>query len=46
MTREYIVDALTRAKEAGVKNILALRGDPPHGKDDWVPVENGFTNAT
>jgi len=46
MTREYIIDALTRAKEAGVKNILALRGDPPHGKEDWVAVENGFTNAT
>lgn len=46
MTREYIIDALTRAKEAGVRNVLALRGDPPHGKDDWVPVENGFSNAT
>ena len=46
MTREYIIDALDRAKEAGIRNILALRGDPPHGQADWEPVENGFSNAT
>ena len=46
MTREYIIDALDRAKEYGIRNILALRGDPPFGQADWTPVENGFTNAT
>ena len=32
---EEIKDALNRAREAGIKNILALRGDPAKGK---VPV--------
>ena len=45
MTREYIISALDRAKAAGVRNILALRGDPPFGVKDWTPVENGFSNA-
>ena len=38
MTLDYIIDALDRAKQAGVKNILALRGDPPFGVTDWTPV--------
>jgi len=25
--------------------LLALRGDPPKGKTDWVPIENGFNYA-
>jgi methylenetetrahydrofolate reductase (NADPH) len=32
MTREYIIDALDKAKAAGVRNVLALRGDPPFGQ--------------
>ena len=46
MTRDYIISALDRAKEAGIKNILALRGDPPFGQEEWEPVDNGFTYAT
>jgi len=46
MTRDYIIEALDKAKAAGVRNILALRGDPPFGQQDWTPVENGFHNAT
>lgn len=30
------------AKARGVKNILALRGDPPGGTGEWVPTEGGF----
>lgn len=26
----------------GIKNLLALRGDPPRGATDWIPIENGF----
>jgi methylenetetrahydrofolate reductase (NADPH) len=45
LTRERIVEALDRAKGYGIKNILALRGDPPSGVDNWVAVENGFSYA-
>jgi methylenetetrahydrofolate reductase (NADPH) len=45
MTREYIISALDRAKDAGIRNILALRGDPPFGVKEWTAVENGFSNA-
>jgi len=30
------------AKARGVKNILALRGDPPGGTGEWVATEGGF----
>jgi methylenetetrahydrofolate reductase (NADPH) len=33
---------LQEAKLSGCRNILALRGDPPAGKDDWEAVEGGF----
>lgn len=45
MTREKVVESLDRAKELGIRNLLALRGDPPRGSTDWVPIENGFNYA-
>ncbi|KAJ3224928.1 hypothetical protein HK099_007648 [Clydaea vesicula] len=33
------------AKNCGIKNILALRGDPPRGQANWVKVETGFAYA-
>ncbi|CAG8659558.1 10080_t:CDS:2, partial [Acaulospora morrowiae] len=33
------------AKECGCQNILALRGDPPRGQENWEACENGFSNA-
>lgn len=44
MPREEIDNALTRAKAAGIQNILALRGDPPRG-EEWKQIEGGFANA-
>lgn len=44
-SREEIKNLLNRLSEAGVKNILALRGDPPKGQTDFVPHPDGFTNA-
>ena len=46
MTKEAVIEALDTAKEYGIRNILALRGDPPHGVENWTPVENGFPYAT
>lgn len=45
MPRESIKDALEAAKEAGIKNILALRGDPPQGQDVWEQSDGGFEHA-
>lgn len=33
------------AKQAGCQNILALRGDPPHGQSNWTPPPGGFSKA-
>lgn len=30
------------AKDHGCRNVLALRGDPPTGKDQWEAIEGGF----
>ena len=29
----------------GIKNLLALRGDPPRGSNEWVSTPNGFNYA-
>lgn len=41
-TREQIADVLREARERGIRNILALRGDPPGGTGPWVPTPGGF----
>ena len=45
MDRKKIDDALKATKENNIRNILALRGDPPIGQKDWTPVESGFSCA-
>ncbi|KAI3662610.1 hypothetical protein MP638_000720 [Amoeboaphelidium occidentale] len=45
MPKEKIDLALKEAKDAGIQNILALRGDPPRGQTEWVQCDSGFSNA-
>lgn len=38
-------EALADAKSKGIRNIVALRGDPPKGQEKWEAVEGGFNCA-
>ena len=44
-TREEIRTILTRYQPQGVENVLALRGDPPKGRPDFVHPADGFPYA-
>ncbi|KAG2722374.1 hypothetical protein I3843_02G109200 [Carya illinoinensis] len=37
--------ALATIKSNGLQNVLALRGDPPHGQGKFVQIEGGFACA-
>ena len=45
-SKEEIHDVLTRLAEAGVENVLALRGDPPRGETTFTPHPEGFRFAS
>ncbi|KAK7056405.1 methylenetetrahydrofolate reductase (NAD(P)H) met13 [Paramarasmius palmivorus] len=45
MPKEKVDIALREAKKSGCRNVLALRGDPPMGKDEWEAVEGGFVHG-
>ena len=45
-TRDEVHDVLDRLDQAGVENVIALRGDPPRGQENFVPAEGGFGHAT
>ncbi len=45
-SKEEVHGVLERLDEAGVENIIALRGDPPRRQTDFVPAEGGFNHAT
>ena len=36
---------MRRAADAGIENVVALRGDPPRGDDKFRPVPGGFSYA-
>jgi methylenetetrahydrofolate reductase (NADPH) len=44
-TRQELKDWLDTAAAAGIRNIMALRGDPPAGEDAFKAVEGGLKNA-
>ncbi|KJA27961.1 hypothetical protein HYPSUDRAFT_1091323 [Hypholoma sublateritium FD-334 SS-4] len=45
MPKEKVDLALEDAKQHGCRNVLALRGDPPQGKDEWEAVDGGFVHG-
>lgn len=45
-TQEELGTVLDRLAEAGVRNVLALRGDPPKGQTTFQAVDGGFSYAS
>lgn len=45
MEKEKVDTALALCKANGIRNIVALRGDPPVGQAEWKAKEGGFTCA-
>jgi methylenetetrahydrofolate reductase (NADPH) len=45
-TREELAAILDDMSEAGIENVLALRGDPPRGQTDWQPHPGGLSYST
>ncbi|KAH9446266.1 hypothetical protein Pst134EA_030187 [Puccinia striiformis f. sp. tritici] len=43
--RSHLDQTLSQAKESGIVNILALRGDPPRGTENWIPTDQQFQHA-
>jgi len=41
-TREQMTEILDDARRRGIRNVLALRGDPPTGETDAAPSGRGF----
>lgn len=39
-SQEELKSIIVRMKENNIKNILALRGDPPRGGEDWKPASD------
>jgi methylenetetrahydrofolate reductase (NADPH) len=45
-TKEELIEILSQYKTAGIKSILALRGDPVGGPSaNWVATDGGFDHA-
>jgi len=44
-TRDELVAWLKQADAAGIRNIMALRGDPPQGQETFKAVEGGLSYA-
>lgn len=45
-SKDEIMDILKKYKEAGIVNILALRGDAPEGSKKWEQHPDGFRHAS
>jgi len=45
-TREELYEILDGIAEAGIENVLSLRGDPPRGETEWRPHPGGLRYST
>lgn len=45
-SRAELSSVLDQLQQAGVSNVIALRGDPPKGSTTFVTHEGGFSNAS
>lgn len=45
-TADELAHVLDRLRDAGMENVLALRGDPPRGQTTFVAAEGGFAHAS
>jgi len=45
-TRAELKKHLEKARDLGIRNLLALRGDPPANQIEWKAPANGFNYAT
>ena len=44
-TRAELAEQIERIHAAGIRNIMALRGDPPRGETEFRPPEGGLAHA-
>src|SRR5918995_4452858 len=42
-TTQELRSTLDRMRDAGIENVLALRGDPPKGQTEWTATEGGLS---
>lgn len=42
-SRSELLGVLGEIRDAGIENVIALRGDPPAGDTAFVPAEDGFS---
>jgi methylenetetrahydrofolate reductase (NADPH) len=40
-----VIEILEEIRDAGIDNVLALRGDPPRGEDKWRPHPEGLEHS-
>ena len=45
-TIQELDDVLQRLDDAGIENVIALRGDPPRGEQQFTVTEGGFSHAS
>ncbi len=45
-TKQELSEIVEAIRDAGIDNVLALRGDPPRGETEWRPTPGGLEYST